>query len=74
MTAAARTGLSFATAPDMLRVDEAAGLLRVGSGAVYSAVAAGSLRACKIGRSVRISKLELRRFAGLLLEDGARSA
>lgn len=46
--------------PDMLTVDEAAAILRIGRFAVYDAVKRGQIPGMKIGRSLRISKAQLR--------------
>jgi putative molybdopterin biosynthesis protein len=44
----------------MLTVDEAAAILRIGRFAVYDAVKRGQIPGMKIGRSLRISKAQLR--------------
>ena len=59
MTAPARRGMTFESAPDVLRVDEAAGLARCGSPAIYAACRRGNLRSVKIGNSIRIPKKAL---------------
>jgi excisionase family DNA binding protein len=45
--------------PEVLKVREAAAVLRVGRNQLYEAVARGELRALRIGRSIRIPKQAL---------------
>lgn len=52
-------------APDVLTVDEAAALARIGRNAMYDAVNRGDIQSVRIGRSIRIPKAALRRFLGL---------
>lgn len=52
-------------APDVLTVPEAARLARVGRNAMYQAVARGDIHSVRIGRSVRIPTIALRRFLGM---------
>lgn len=58
-------GLSFATAPDVLRVSEAAGLARTGTAAIYAACRAGDLWSVSIGHSIRIPKTALMHWLGV---------
>lgn len=52
-------------APDVLTVLEAAAIARVGRNAMYDAVNRGEIYSVRIGRSVRIPKIALRRFLGV---------
>lgn len=52
-------------APDVLTVPEAAALARVGRNALYEAVARGDIYGVRIGRTIRIPKVALRRFLGV---------
>jgi len=45
--------------PDVLKVREAAAVLRIGRNQLYEAVARGELRAIRIGRTIRIPKQAL---------------
>jgi excisionase family DNA binding protein len=45
--------------PDVLKVREAAAVLRIGRNQLYEAVARGELRAVRIGRTIRIPKQAL---------------
>ena len=65
MTAAAKSGLTLADAPDVVTVPEAAGIARVGVPAIYEAIRAGDLYAAHIGRSLRIPKAQLARWLGV---------
>jgi excisionase family DNA binding protein len=56
-------------APDVLKVREAAELLRVGKDAIYELCARGDLYAARIGGSLRIPKTAVR----ALLEGPART-
>jgi excisionase family DNA binding protein len=49
----------LARLPEMLKVGEAAAILRVGRNQLYQAVARGELRAVRIGRTIRIPKAVL---------------
>jgi excisionase family DNA binding protein len=54
----------------LLRVDEAAAALGVSRASMYRLLAAGRLRAVRVGRSTRIPAAELERFvAGLQQEQ-----
>jgi excisionase family DNA binding protein len=55
---------SASGAPLLLRISEAADLLRMSRSAVYQLIATGQLPVVGIGRSVRISRQELARLAG----------
>ena len=65
MTAAAKNGLSFASAPDVLNVAEAAGLARCGAPAIYEAIRRGDLYARRIGRNLRVPKRALAAWLGV---------
>lgn len=57
--------MTFEDAPDVLTVPEAARLARVGRNAMYQAVTRGEIYSVRIGRSVRIPTIALRRFLGV---------
>lgn len=48
--------------PAVLTVEEAARVLRIGRNAAYAAVAAGTIRSIRMGRTIRISRRELERL------------
>lgn len=54
--------MTIADAPDVLTVEEAARLARVGRNAMYLAVQRGDIFSARIGRSIRIPKSALERF------------
>lgn len=57
--------MTFADAPDVLTIPEAAALARIGRNAMYQAVERGDIYAARIGRSLRIPKAALARFLGI---------
>jgi excisionase family DNA binding protein len=62
MLDANESSVSWESAPDVLTVKEAAALLRVSTGAVYSAIRLGLLPAANLGkRQTRIAKHVLRK-------------
>ncbi len=54
--------MRLADAPDVLTVEEAARIARVGRNAMYLAVQRGDVFSARIGKSIRIPKVELERF------------
>jgi excisionase family DNA binding protein len=52
----------LARLPEMPKVKEAAGILRVGRNQLYEAVARGEIPAVRIGRTIRIPKAGLLRL------------
>jgi excisionase family DNA binding protein len=52
----------LARLPEVLKVGEAAAILRVGRNQLYEAIARGELRAVRIGRTIRIPKAALADF------------
>lgn len=65
--------MSFADAPDILTVEEAAQLARVGRNAMYAAVQRGDVWSARIGKSIRIPKSALAAFLHLTNEAAAVS-
>lgn len=51
--------------PTVLTVDEMAAVLRVGRTSIYEAIKRGEIRACRIGRTVRVARHECERLLGL---------
>jgi excisionase family DNA binding protein len=60
--------------PLVLTVDEAAAALRVSRWRIYESVKAGELRACRLGRTVRIPRAEIGRLLGTNLEESTEGA
>jgi len=60
--------MTLADAPDVLTVDEAAAIARVGRNAMYLAVQRGDVWTARIGRSIRIPKTALAAFLGMTTE------
>jgi excisionase family DNA binding protein len=60
--------MTLADAPDVLTVQEAARLARVGRNAMYEAVQRGDVWSARIGRSIRIPKAALVAFLHLANE------
>jgi excisionase family DNA binding protein len=58
-------GPSLADFGDMLTVEEAGRILRIGRSAAYNAARSGELPTVRIGRSVRVSKHALAAMLGL---------
>ena len=56
--------MTLTDAPDLLRVDEVAQLLRVGRNQAYALVARGELVAIRLGRTLRVPKSALLRLVG----------
>ncbi|MDA8065906.1 MAG: helix-turn-helix domain-containing protein [Thermaerobacter sp.] len=56
---------ALAEAPEFLRVEEAAAVLRVSRSTVYEAVRRGMIPAVDFGRKLRIPRRALERMAGL---------
>jgi len=54
--------VNLVDAPDVLTVEEAARIARVGRNAMYLAVQRGDVFSARIGKSIRIPKAELGRF------------
>ncbi|MEP7081899.1 MAG: helix-turn-helix domain-containing protein [Chloroflexota bacterium] len=54
--------MNLEEAPDVLTVQEAARIARVGRNAMYGLVASGDVWSVRIGRSLRIPKVALARF------------
>lgn len=52
-------------APDLLKVSEAAAILRVGRNAVYEMVTSGELASLRIGGRIRIPRWVVAEFIGL---------
>lgn len=50
--------------PDVLKVEEVAGILRVSTWAVYERIKKGELRAVHVGRAVRVPRVALDEFMG----------
>jgi excisionase family DNA binding protein len=55
----------LAQRPDVLTVEEAGEVLRIGRGAAYEAVRRGTLPAVRIGRSLRVPRQALETMLGL---------
>jgi len=61
----AKTAARVSDAPDFLRISEAAALLRVSPARLYEDIAAGTagtVRALRFGRAIRISRCEVERL------------
>ena len=56
---------SLAEAPEFLRVEEAAAILRVSRSTVHAAVRRGRIPVADFGRKLRIPRRALERMAGL---------
>ncbi len=54
--------MTLASAPDVLTVQEAARLARVGLNQMYAAVNRDDFPSCHIGGSIRIPKIALERY------------
>jgi excisionase family DNA binding protein len=54
--------MSLDELPDVLTVEEAAHVLRIGRSAAYAAVAAGQIPALRLGRKLRISRAAIERM------------
>lgn len=52
--------------PELLRIDQVAILLQVAVGTAYGLVKKGDLRAVRIGRSVRVRRIDLDTFIASL--------
>ena len=50
--------------PDVMSVEEAAQVLRIGRGSVYDAIARGEVPAVRIGRRILIPRARLEAFLG----------
>jgi len=55
--------------PDVLTVEEAGKVLRIGRGAAYEAARRGDLPAVRIGRSLRIPRRALEAMLGLTYDE-----
>lgn len=67
--------VTWASAPDILTVDEAAALVRIPRTAAYEAIRLGLLPAVNFGvRRTRISKKALQRAFGIGAEEAAMTA
>ena len=53
-----------ASLPLVLSVEEAAAVLRIGRGAAYALVRAGTLRCIRVGRIIRIPRSAIEEFIG----------
>ena len=58
--------MTFDQAPDVLNVKEAAELARIGRNQLYEACRRGDIWSCTIGRSIRIPKIALGKYLGLV--------
>jgi len=54
--------MNLTDAPDVLTVEEAARIARVGRNSMYRAVQRGDVFSARIGKTIRIPKAELKRF------------
>lgn len=66
--------MKLADAPDVMTVEEAAQLARVGKNAMYEAVKRGDVWSARIGKSIRIPKSALSAFLGLDTNEAADAA
>jgi excisionase family DNA binding protein len=64
MPAQASVAVPVPNAPLLLRVPEAAELLRISRSTLYQLIARGEVSIVRIGRTVRVSRRELERLAG----------
>ncbi len=64
--------MNLADAPDVLTVEEAAKLLRIGRGAAYEAARRGDLPTVRIGaRTLRVPRHRLEALLGAESDDGS---
>jgi len=63
-----------AAEPAVLTVSEAAAIARCGRNQMYAAIRRGGIYAARIGRSLRIPRVELERFLGLRADDRVPAA
>jgi excisionase family DNA binding protein len=61
--------MNISDAPDVLTVSEAKSIARVGRNQLYEAIRRGDLYAARIGRSLRIPRVELERYLGLRTDE-----
>ncbi len=60
----------LADMPDLLTIEEAAGLFRIGRTAAYDAARRGDLPVVRIGRTLRVPRHRLETLLGLQNGDG----
>ncbi|MDQ6947596.1 MAG: helix-turn-helix domain-containing protein [Actinomycetota bacterium] len=63
--------MNLADLPDVLTVEQTAGVLQVSTWSVYDLVRREQLHSLRVGRLVRITKPELMRFVGAPGREGA---
>ncbi|MGH7866420.1 MAG: helix-turn-helix domain-containing protein [Candidatus Dormibacteraceae bacterium] len=56
------TEMTFADAPDVLKVPEVSELLRINRDAAYQLIKSGQIYSARIGHSIRVPKASLERF------------
>lgn len=66
--------MTAATERAVLTVAEAAEIARIGRNQMYEAVKRGDVYAARIGRSLRIPRVELERFLGIRSDDHVPAA
>ena len=66
--------MSGATERAVLTVAEAAQVARIGRNQMYQAIRRGDVYAARIGRTLRVPRVELERFLGMRADDSQPAA